>query len=207
MKISKQRLVACAVLFLSAGAAIAQPSPQPGPGAGRGTAPPRVVSPEVLPDNRVIFRLRAPNANEVVVNGNWPDGRGLKMTKDANGVWSVTTPPVLPEIWTYTFSVDGVSMLDPGNMTVVRDTAPRMNSLLVPGPNTAVFQPSNVPHGTLSAVWYPSPVTKAARRMMVYTPPGYETSKAKYPAIYLFHGGSRPRGDLEPDGPHRRGDG
>jgi len=76
----------------------------------------------VLPDNRVAFRLRAPNANEVVVNGNWPDGRGLKMTKDASGIWSVTTAPVLPELWTYTFSVDGVTMLDPGNMTVVRDT-------------------------------------------------------------------------------------
>jgi enterochelin esterase-like enzyme len=190
VKISKQSLSACALLILSAGATIAQPQPQPGPGAGRGAAAPRVISPDVLLDNRVTFRLRAPNANEVVVNGNWPDGRGLKMTKDESGVWSVTTAPVLPELWTYTFSVDGVTMLDPGNMTVVRDTAPRTNSLLVPGPATALYQPAKVPHGTLSAVWYPSPVTKADRRMMVYTPPGYETSNAKYPVMYLFHGGS-----------------
>ena len=132
--------------------------------SNHGAAPPRIISPEVLPDNRVTFRLRAPNANEVVVNGNWPDGRGLKMTKEASGIWSVTTAPVLPELWTYTFSVDGVTMLDPGNMTVVRDTAPRTNSLLVPGPATALYQPAQVPHGTLSAVWYPSPVTKADRR-------------------------------------------
>jgi enterochelin esterase family protein len=190
VKISKQSLSACALIIFSAGAAVAQPPQPPGPGAGRGAAAPRIVSPEVLPDSRVTFRLRAPNANEVVVNGNWPAGRGLKMAKDASGVWSVTTAPVLPEIWTYTFSVDGVSMLDPGNMWVVRDTAPRMNSLLVPGPATAVLQAAKVPRGTVSAVWYPSPVTKADRRMMVYTPPGYETSNAKYPVLYLFHGGS-----------------
>jgi enterochelin esterase family protein len=189
--ISKQALSACALVIFSA-AAIAQPrQPQAAPGAGRGAAAPRVVSPEVLPDNRVTFRLRAPNANEVTVNGNWPETGRLRMTKDASGVWSATTPsPVLPEIWTYTFSVDGVQMLDPGNMTVVRDTAPRMNSLLVRGPATAVFEPANVSRGTVSAVWYHSPVTKADRRMMVYTPPGYETSTAKYPVLYLFHGGS-----------------
>jgi len=188
--ISKRSLSACALLLFAAGAAMAQPPQQAGPGAGRGAAPPRVVSPEVLPDGRVTFRLRAPNASDVVVNGNWPEGHGLKMTKDSSGIWSVTTAPVLPEIWTYTFSVDGVSMLDPGNMAVVRDTAPRMNSLLVPGPATAVFQAGKVSRGTVSAVWYPSPVTKADRRMLVYTPPGYETSHAKYPVLYLFHGGS-----------------
>jgi enterochelin esterase-like enzyme len=190
VRISKRSFSACALLIFFAGTAMAQPPQPPGPGTGRGAAPPRIVSPEVLPDNRVTFRLRAPGANEVVVNGNWPDGRGLKMTKDAGGVWSVTTAPVLPELWTYTFSVDGVTMLDPGNMTVVRDTAPRTNALLVPGPATALYQPARVPRGTLSAVWYPSPVTKADRRMMVYTPPGYETSNAKYPVLYLFHGGS-----------------
>jgi enterochelin esterase-like enzyme len=190
MNIRKVNLSACALLIIAAGAGKAQPPQAAGPGAGRGAAPARVVSPEVLPDSRITFRLRAPNANEVVVNGNWPDGRGLKMTRGEGGIWSVTTAPVLPEIWTYTISVDGVAMLDPGNMWVVRDTAPRMNSLLVPGPGTAVFQPAKVPRGTLSAVWYPSPVTKADRRMMVYTPPGYATSNAKYPVLYLFHGGS-----------------
>jgi hypothetical protein len=109
VKISKQSLSACALLIFSAEAAIAQQPQQPGPGQGRGAAQPRIISPEVLLDNRVTFRLRAPNANEVVVNGNWPDGRGLKMTKDASGIWSVTTAPVLPELWTYTFSVDGVA--------------------------------------------------------------------------------------------------
>ena len=196
MKRSRQGLRVCALLIFLAGAVMAQPTQQPqqqpaaGPGAGRGAAPPRVVSPEVSADRRITFRLRAPGASEVVVNGNWSDGRGLKMTKDASGVWSVTTPPVTPEIWQYTFSVDGVSMLDPGNMWVVRDTAPRMNFVMVPGPGTAVFEPAKVPRGNVSAVWYPSPVTKGDRRMLVYTPPGYETSKAKYPVLYLFHGGS-----------------
>jgi enterochelin esterase-like enzyme len=191
VKRSNRSWSACAVLSIFAAAAMAQaPQQQPAAGAGRGPTAPRVVSPEVLPDHRVTFRLHAPNAHEVVVNGLWPEGRGLKMTKDANGTWSVTTAPVLPEMWTYTFSVDGVTMLDPGNMRVVRDTAPRTNALVVPGPATTVFQPAKVPHGTVSAVWYPSPVTKADRRMLVYTPPGYETSSTKYPVLYLFHGGS-----------------
>jgi 1,4-alpha-glucan branching enzyme len=76
--------------------------------------PPPPRSAEVSQDGRVTFRLSAPKAAEVVVNGNWENGRGIAMTKDASGIWTVTTGPLAPELWTYTFFVDGVSMLDPG---------------------------------------------------------------------------------------------
>jgi enterochelin esterase family protein len=148
-----------------------------------------VASPEILPDRRVTFRLLAPKATEVVVNGDWQGGRGMQMTKDSSGAWSVTTPPLGPEIWSYTFSVDGVPMLDPGNYHVIRDGTRYLNSVLVPGEASALYQTGKIPHGTVTAAWYPSPVLKSDRRMMVYTPPGYEGTTAEYPTLYLFHGG------------------
>jgi len=111
------------------------------------------------------------------------------MTRDASGIWTVTTGPLTPELWTYTFSVDGVSMLDPGNYNVVRDGTRYVNSLLVPGPAVAFLQTGKIPHGTVSAVWYPSTGLKTNRRMVVYTPPGYEGGKTRYPFLILFHGG------------------
>ena len=149
----------------------------------------KVKSPEVAPDGRVTFRIFAPKASEVQVMGNFPGGRGMAMTKDATGVWSVTTPALKPELWAYTFSVDGVRTIDPNNYNVARDGVGFMNTLLVVDDSTKVFQPQQVPHGTVTAMWVPSTPMKAARRMFVYTPPGYdENATTKYPVIYLLHG-------------------
>ncbi len=184
-----------AAALICASVAFSQP-PQPAPaagaqaGAGRGAASPRTTSPEILPDNRVTFRLRAPEATDVRLNGDWPGGRGIQMTKDASGVWSVTTGPLEPELWCYTFSVDGVKAMDPGNAVVVHDTTDYKNPLLVPGPGSALYQSSDVPHGTVQSVWYPSVALKAPRRLTVYTPPGYEGGTSRYPVLYLWHGGS-----------------
>jgi enterochelin esterase-like enzyme len=194
VKTSNRTGLGSALLLLSAGIAFSQPQ-QPAPAAGAQAAPgrgaqgPRVVSPEILPDNKVTFRLLAPKATEVIVNGDWPGGRGVQLTKDSSGVWSVTTQALSPEIWSYTFSVNGVKMLDPGNVHVIRDTTNYMSAVLVPGPASALYQTSRITHGTVEAVWYPSPVLKTERRMMVYTPPGYEKSTTRYPTLYLFHGG------------------
>jgi len=111
------------------------------------------------------------------------------MIKDSSGVWSATTQPLSPELWSYTFSVDGVTMLDPGNDHVTRDGTRFLNSVLVPGAASALYQAGKVPHGSVAVSWYPSPVLKSERRMTVYTPPGYERSAVKYPTLYLFHGG------------------
>jgi len=133
--------------------------------------------------------LVAPKATEVVLNGNWQGGRGVAMTKQASGNWTVTTGPLDPGVWNYTFSVNGVTTLDTGNYNVVRDGRRYMNSVLVPGAAAALLQTGKIPHGTVSAVWYPSSALQAGRRTLVYTPAGYEGSKYRYPVLYLFHGG------------------
>ena len=158
--------------------------------SGGMTTAAKVRSPEVMPDNRVIFRLYAPEAIKVEVVGNFPGGKGLTMTKDAAGLWSVTTAaPLSPELWAYTFSIDGVRALDPNNYNVARDGVGFMNTLLILGDNSAVMQPQRVPHGTVSTKWIPSTEMKTSRRAFVYTPPGYEEASAtKYPVLYLLHG-------------------
>jgi len=112
------------------------------------------------------------------------------MIKDASGNWSVTTEPLKPESWVYTFTVDGITALDPLNSQVARDITRYQNLLLVSGPESEFIKVSRVPHGTVAEVWYPSTGLKTDRRMAVYLPPGYETSAARYPVLYLIHGGS-----------------
>jgi enterochelin esterase-like enzyme len=178
----------CALLLLSAPLAAQEP-PATSVGTRGGQAQAAAVrSPEVLADGRITFRLLAPNATDVVLQGNWAGGRDLKMTRDTAGVWSVTTAALQPELWAYTFSVNGVRTLDPRNYNVVRDGVGFMNTLLVPGDASAVFQARAVPHGTMTTQWFQSADMKAARRMIVYTPPGYEGSTARYPVLYLLHG-------------------
>ena len=168
---------------------LAQESPTTTPGTGGGGArAAKITSPEVLAGGRVTFRLLAPKATEVLVQGNWEGGRGLAMTKDAAGLWSVTTAALKPEVWAYTFSVDGVRTLDPNNYNVARDGVGFMNTLLVLDDSTAVFQPRKVPHGTMTTIWVPSTDMKTPRRAFVYTPPGYEGGTTKYPVLYLLHG-------------------
>ncbi len=186
-----KRLVGVLVL---ASAAFAQQPPAATPGRGQATpggpaGAAAVRSPEMLPDGRITFRLSAPKASEVFLNGNWENGRDVALTKAESGVWSVTVGPLVPEVWTYTFSVNGVATLDPGNYHVVRDGTRYMNSVLVPGPGSALYQTGVIPHGAVTEAWYPSAALKMTRRMLVYTPAGYVGGTVRYPALYLFHGG------------------
>jgi enterochelin esterase family protein len=177
-----------------AGAAFAQapPATAPAPGQRMGAPQrPRVVSPDILADKRVTFRLLAPKAGTVVLNGNWDQGANIAMTKDDQGIWSVTVGPLGEQLWGYSFNVDGLKVLDPGNGEYQRDGQRYDNLLMITGPasDAWTFKP-DVPHGTVSAAWYPSAILKKpGRRMYVYTPPGYESSTAKYPVFYLLHGG------------------
>src|SRR5258708_30444908 len=152
---------------------------QPAPGqvaAGRGAAKgPRVVSPEILPDKRVTFRLLAPKAGEVLLNGNWNNGRNIKMTKDDAGIWSVTVDPLGEQLWGYSYNVDGLKVLDPGDGEYQRDGNRYDNLLMISGPASDLwdFKPE-IPHGTVQATWYPSEILKHnGRRIYVYTPPGH----------------------------------
>jgi enterochelin esterase-like enzyme len=176
-------------LFAQAPAAPAQ-APAAGQRAGAPQGP-RVVSPEILPDKKVTFRLLAPKAGTVVLNGNWDQGTNIAMTKNDQGIWSVTVGPLGEQLWGYSFSVDGVKVNDPGNGEYQRDGQRYDNLVMITGPASDpwTFKP-DIPHGTMTAIWYPSTILKQpGRRMYVYTPPGYESSKAKYPVFYLLHGG------------------
>ena len=165
-------------------------APGRGPG-GRGMfGGPRIASPEVKDDQSVTFRLRAPNAAEVTLSGDWPEGRGIKMAKDDSGIWSATVGPLTPELWSYTFSVDGVSVLDPSNANHLRDGTRYSNFFIIDGPLSAGYSIRDVPHGNVSQVWYDSPTLPNAspRRMYVYTPAGYDKGTQRYPVLYLLHG-------------------
>ena len=181
-----QTIVTAAILCIPL---FAQESPTTTPGTGGDQSrTAKVISPEVLADGAVTFRLLAPKATEVLVQGNWEGGQGLAMAKDSSGLWSVTTSALQPELWAYTFSVDGVRTLDPSNYNVSRDGVGFMNTVLVLGERSEVLQPQQVPHGTVRTMWVPSTLAKTPRRMFIYTPPGYEDSSTRYPVLYLLHG-------------------
>jgi len=157
---------------------------------GRGAAAPRPVSPEIHADRTVTFRLFAPKANEVTLNGSWEGARDIKMAKDDGGIWSVTAGPLGAQLWGYWYLVDGVKALDPGNGETQRDGSRIDNLLMISGPESDLWDFKNVPHGTIHTVWYASPTLKQdRRRMYIYTPPGYEANQTRYPVLYLLHGG------------------
>ena len=152
----------------------------------------QLVSPEVLPDNRVILRIYAPQASEVLLDGDWiPQGRGTggPLQKDEQGIWSITVGPLVPDFYMYTLTVDGVPTIDPENREIKQGINPLKNILLVPGEEAAFAMTAAVPHGDLRTVWYDSPALGGARRMHVYTPPAYDAGDEAYPVLYLIHGG------------------
>ena len=163
-----------------------------------------IVSPEINPDNSVTFRISAPNASQVQITGDFlpaqkvetPQGTfdapGIaNLTKNENGVWEFTTEaPLEPELYMYSFIVDGLRMMDPANVYMNRDVATVTNIFLIDGENSRghLYRVNDVPHGSVSRVWYDSPTLGKNRRMTIYTPPGYEDSKEDYPVFYLLHG-------------------
>jgi len=158
----------------------------------RQTPPAPVVSPEVLADHRVTFRLRAPNAKEVNVQ---IDGASapLALLKNEEGVWAGTTAPLAPDYYGYTFFVDGVAMFDPSNSSIKPNLLYRASELHVPpaiGDSAlAPWELADVPHGEIHNHFYRSKVVGDERGYFVYTPPGYDPrGKQTYPVLYLLHG-------------------
>ena len=169
---------------------------------------PQVESPVINEDGTVTFRYQAPKAVKVEVTGDFlptqkmeVEFNGQKMSYDAPGVrelkegqfgvWEYTTDfAVAPDFYNYTFRVDGNTVIDPNNVFVNRDVASLTSVLLVAkeGARSDLYAVHRVPHGTVSKVWYPSATAGFDRRLTVYTPAGYETSKVKYPVLYVLHG-------------------
>jgi enterochelin esterase-like enzyme len=146
-----------------------------------------VISPEIK-DKEVTFRVSAPYAATVKLSGSWMSNNStVDMSRNHGGLWTATIQTPSPELYTYSFSVDGLSINDPNNVFMQRDGTRYLSVLLISGELTAnYFEASQ--RGTLSQVWYDSPTIGTARRMFVYTPSGYETGTEKYPVLYLLHG-------------------
>ncbi|MBQ6577140.1 MAG: esterase [Bacteroidales bacterium] len=195
----KKTILAAAVLLLGFSASGQQ---APGPGSG-------IVSPEINPDHSVTFRLRAPKAITVQLTGDFlPTMKrtvnygGREMTMESagivdlkegqNGIWEYTSAPLEGELYSYSFLVNGVKTMDPSNIYQNRDVATWTNIFTISaekGDKGYWYEVHDVPHGSLSHVWYNSPTLGAQRRLTVYTPAGYEDNpKAKYPVFYLLHG-------------------
>lgn len=148
-------------------------------------------SPEVNADRTVTLRFRAPKATAVDLVGEINRGKGPQpMTKGEGGVWTATIGPLPPEIWSYNFRVQGVEVPDPSNPSIkpVPPGFPMASFVEVPGTSPAFYDSRPVPHGDVRIVMYESKTMGLTRFLWIYTPPGYDESKAKYPVLYLLHG-------------------
>jgi enterochelin esterase family protein len=151
-------------------------------------ARPPIVSPEVHADGSVTFRLLSPHAQKVSVGL-----EGLKdplaMQKDEQGVWSVKTDVLPPDLYGYSFNVDGVHFLDPSNTEIKPNLMGLSNMVHVPGATPLAWEASDIPHGVIHHHFYKSSVVGDNRDFYVYTPPGYDgNANTRYPVLYLLHG-------------------
>ncbi|MGB9362134.1 MAG: alpha/beta hydrolase-fold protein, partial [Candidatus Sulfotelmatobacter sp.] len=149
--------------------------------------PPPLVSPEVHADGSVTFRFRAPNALDVKLAREGAEP--VAMQKDDQSVWIVTTAPLAPDYYGYSFVADGVRLLDPQNPLLIPNLLTPETAVHVPGPSSLPWELNDVPHGEIHHHFYKSKVADDDRDYYVYTPAGYDAAaKKSYPVLYLLHG-------------------
>ena len=177
-------------LLASASFALAQSTNQSTNAAGRFRGPqgPQFKSPEVMADRRIAFRVLASKAETVRLSAGDIQGLGqnTSLTKGTNGVWEIVVGPVDSGAYRYNFSVDGVAVIDPRNPATSESNGNTWSLVHVAGAD--FMDTKDVPHGAIAEVAYYSTALKRFRRMHVYTPPGYESGKGKFPIFYLLHG-------------------
>jgi enterochelin esterase-like enzyme len=140
--------------------------------------------PRILPDNRVVFRIKAPQAQKVQIDL----GKVYDLAKDEQGVWSVTTEPVSGGFHYYSLLIDGVAVADPASESFYGMS--RMASgIEMPYTGRDYYALRDVPHGDIRLKRYFSTVDNAWKRFFVYTPPGYDAGRDRYPVLYIVHGG------------------
>ena len=190
-----KKILFISVLALLCCSAYAQPQVGPGgeplrPRMGAAPQPQEVFTGVVInEDNSVTFRYKNPKAMKVEVSGEFMQGSAE--LKEVDGVWTYTTEPLEPELYFYSFTVDGSPIVDL-YYSVVKDIPRWINYFIIrseAGDRGDIYSVHNVPHGTVSSRWYRSNTFKNNRRVNIYTPPGYEDSgKRRYPVFYLLHG-------------------
>lgn len=151
-----------------------------------------VISPEVRDDRTVTFRLKAPDAKQVMLTGGplllaLAAKNPIPFRKDNDSLWSLTVGPIKPDIYVYKFIIDGVTVPDPNNTLTGFNDQPGYSNLVVSGDGPAYYDAKPVPHGAVTRHIYHSDVLNGEREMYVYTPPGY-SPKNKYPVLYLVGG-------------------
>lgn len=148
--------------------------------------PAPMVSPEVHADGSVTFRVRAPNAKAAKLE---LEGAGpIDMQKNDQGIWSVTTAPLPPDYYGYSFTIDGVRTLDASNHSLVPNLLTPDNFVHVLGPSSLPWEVNDVAHGEIHHHFYRSTVADDERDYYVYTPPSYHNSGQRYPVLFLLHG-------------------
>jgi len=150
---------------------------------------PYVISPIVHPDKTVTFSYRAPQAKEVKLSGQF-QREPVKMTKRDQGIWSVTVGPIKPDIYPYSFIVDGVNVMDPANVAFFPNEYFKASLVDIPGDEPLIHALQDVPHGTVTYTSFISEIMDGkVRPLVVYTPPGYDENPDKrYPVLYLISG-------------------
>lgn len=141
--------------------------------------------PQILPDSRVVFRIKAPDAQKMQIDL----GKKYDMVKDTGGYWTLTTDAISEGFHYYSLLIDGVATTDPSSETFYgmgRDAS----GIEIPFPGQGYYAEKDVPHGDIRIKRYFSSVTNSWRQLYVYTPPGYDEKPAeKYPVLYILHGG------------------
>lgn len=152
--------------------------------------PPAISSPTVHADNSITFTYFSKTAREVKLSGEFLK-EPVSLAKDTSGIWKVTVPPVTPDIYPYSFTVDGVGVADPNNTHIFANERFKRSIVDVKGDKPLVHSLQNVPHGKVTYHNYFSQTLNTTRQLLVYTPPNFDASgKTKYPVLYLIHGGS-----------------
>ncbi len=150
---------------------------------------PLARSPQIHPDKTVTFQYIASGANDVKLSAQFEKGP-VAMTKNASGLWSVTVGHVKPDIYPYSFIVDGIQVMDPGNVDFFPNERFKASLVDIPGDTPLIHSMQDVPHGTITYTSYRSGTMRGMDRpLVVYTPPGYEENPdKKYPVLYLISG-------------------
>jgi enterochelin esterase-like enzyme len=146
--------------------------------------------PRIHSDLRITLQLKAPDAKRVAVVGNFGLGKGgpWEMERGEGGIWTVTTPPVIPGFHYYKLAVDSVEVNDPASDSFFGTGRPT-SGIDIPEAGVDFYDAKDVPHGEVRSRWYKSSVTGQVRHIMVYTPPEYDVdSNKRYPVLYLQHG-------------------
>src|SRR5690606_32238282 len=141
--------------------------------------------PCIYSDNRVLFKVNAPNAKQVQVDL----GKLYDMEKDSEGIWTVTTAPQDPGFHYYSLVIDGFKFADPASESFF-GTGRMASAIDIPENGVDFYNIKDVPHGEIRSRVYFSKTTGTWRNINIYTPPGYDENPNKsYPILYIQHGG------------------